>query len=61
VNGADASCKLHGARIGGPYGDRAPAPPPLTQVGDALLTAVRVLGPLLLGLALLAIRDRVKR
>jgi hypothetical protein len=36
-------------------------PPPLTRFGEVLLIAVRVLGPLLLGLALLAVRGRVKR
>jgi hypothetical protein len=39
-----------------------PTPPPLlTRFGEVLLIAVRVLGPLLLGLALLAVRGRVKR
>jgi hypothetical protein len=33
----------------------------LTQFGQVLLITVRVLGPLLLGLALLALRGRVKR
>jgi uncharacterized protein YjbI with pentapeptide repeats len=36
-------------------------PPPLTRFGELLLIAVRVLGPLLLGLTLLAVRSRVKR
>lgn len=35
--------------------------PGLTFTGEAVRTAVRVLGPVLLGLALLAIRNRVKR
>jgi hypothetical protein len=39
-----------------------PTPAPdLTQFGQVLLITVRVLGPLLLGLALLALRGRVKR
>ena len=39
-----------------------PTPAPvLTELGQVLLIAVRVLGPLLLGLALLALRGRVKR
>jgi hypothetical protein len=39
-----------------------PTPAPaLTRFGEVLLIAVRVLGPLLLGLALLALRGRVKR
>jgi hypothetical protein len=36
------------------------APPPLTRFGEVLLIAERVLGPLLLGLALLAVRGCVK-
>jgi hypothetical protein len=39
-----------------------PTPAPvLTRFGEVLLITVRVLGPLLLGLALLALRGRVKR
>jgi uncharacterized protein YjbI with pentapeptide repeats len=39
-----------------------PTPAPvLTRFGEVLLIAVRLLGPLLLGLALLALRGRVKR
>jgi hypothetical protein len=35
--------------------------PQLNRVGEVLLIGVRILGPLLLGLALLAVRGRVKR
>jgi hypothetical protein len=50
---------LYGART--IIGLNPTPPPPLTRFGEALLIAVRVLGPLLLGLALLALRGRVKR
>ncbi|HET8662148.1 MAG TPA: pentapeptide repeat-containing protein [Micromonosporaceae bacterium] len=40
---------------------RTPQTPPLTPVGHALEIVIRLLGPLLLGLALLAVRNRVKR
>jgi hypothetical protein len=38
-----------------------PTPAPLTRFREVLLIGVRVLGPLLLGLALLALRGRVRR
>jgi uncharacterized protein YjbI with pentapeptide repeats len=50
---------LYGART--IIGLNPTPPPPLTRFGEVLLIAVRVLGPLLLGLALLAVRGRVKR
>jgi uncharacterized protein YjbI with pentapeptide repeats len=50
---------LYGART--IIGLNPSPPPPLTQFGEMLLIAVRLLGPLLLGLALLALRGRVKR
>ncbi|HZN16800.1 MAG TPA: pentapeptide repeat-containing protein [Micromonosporaceae bacterium] len=40
---------------------RTPQTPPLTPAGRALEITIRLLGPLLLGLALLAVRNRVKR
>jgi uncharacterized protein YjbI with pentapeptide repeats len=40
---------------------RAPQPRPLTIAGRAVEIALRLLGPLLLGLAVLAVRNRVKR
>jgi uncharacterized protein YjbI with pentapeptide repeats len=50
---------LYGART--IIGLNPTPPPPLTRFGEVLLIAVRVVGPLLLGLALLAVRGRVKR
>jgi hypothetical protein len=50
---------LYGART--IIGLNTTSPPPLTRFGEVLLIAVWVLGPLLLGLALLAVRGRVKR
>jgi uncharacterized protein YjbI with pentapeptide repeats len=40
---------------------RTPEAPPLTQPGKVLEITLRLLGPLLLGLAVLAVRNRVKR
>jgi uncharacterized protein YjbI with pentapeptide repeats len=40
---------------------RVPDKPPLEPVGEALQVALRLLGPLLFGLALLSLRGRVKR
>jgi hypothetical protein len=40
---------------------RSTSTPPLTGAGRALEVALRLLGPLLLGLALLAVRNRVRR
>ncbi|MEO3811200.1 pentapeptide repeat-containing protein [Sphaerisporangium sp. B11E5] len=40
---------------------RAPGAVPLTPYGQAIEIALRLLGPLLLGLAILAVRGRVKR
>ncbi|HET8683729.1 MAG TPA: pentapeptide repeat-containing protein [Micromonosporaceae bacterium] len=40
---------------------RTPQAPPLTPAGRAMEIVIRLLGPLLLGLALLAVRNRVKR
>lgn len=40
---------------------RTPQAPPLTPAGRAIEIVIRLLGPLLLGLALLAVRNRVKR
>jgi hypothetical protein len=48
-------------RLGRSSGSTPTPPPPLTRFGEVLLIAVRVLGPLLLGLALLTVRGRVKR
>ena len=40
---------------------RAPTTEPLTETGRVIEIMVRLLGPLLIGLALLALRGRVKR
>jgi hypothetical protein len=50
---------LYGARV--IIGLNPTPAPVLTRFGEVLLITVRVLGPLLLGLALLALRGRVKR
>jgi uncharacterized protein YjbI with pentapeptide repeats len=61
---APVANRLTGALL---YGARTivglnPIPlPQLNRVGEVLLIGVRILGPLLLGLALLAVRGRVKR